>query len=331
MADLGSFDVSRREIPGATRWAMIVANPTAGSGPARKHMGLETIVSRFHHHGWNVAIVPTRGPGDGTEAARHALALGADVVVAMGGDGTVNEVIQALAESEVPLGILPVGTINILAMELKLPFDPVGAVDAIAGPSAGVKRIDLGTANGRYFALMVGVGYDGEITRSVIPELKQVSGPFAYMFSVLQSFFYHKAARARITIELGGRRRRMRTLLYVAIVSNVGNYAGGSLKFTPEASFDDGLLDVCLVRSRRWYQALFHLAMSFTHYLNTVSSVRIERTTAIDISTSRPWPIQIDGDPAGSTPVRIRLHRGALSVFAGHAILTPDALKEPAV
>lgn len=329
--DLGSFDVSRRELPGATRWAMIVSNPTAGSGPARKHMGLETVVSRFHKHGWNVAIVPTRGPGDGTAAARHAIGLGAQVVVAMGGDGTVNEVVQALAETDVPLGILPVGTINILATELGLPFSPEGAVDAIAGPDAGRTRIDLGTANGRYFALMVGVGYDAEITRSVIPELKQVSGPFAYCFSVLQSFFYHKAVRARITLELAGKRRRLRQLLYVAVISNVGNYAGGSLKFTPEASFKDGLLDVCLIRSRRWYEALYHLALTFADKLRTVSAVRIERTTAIEIETSRPWPVQLDGDPAGTTPVKIRLHPQALSVYAGPAILTPDAApREPA-
>jgi YegS/Rv2252/BmrU family lipid kinase len=261
-----------------------------------------------------VGTIATRCAGDGTAAAELAVAEGVDVVVAMGGDGTVNEVVQTLAGTDVPLGIIPVGTINVLAQELALPLEPLAAVDVIT--REGTRRIDLGRANGRYFTMMVGLGYDAESTASIIPSLKQWTGPIAYWVAGFQAFAKHKSVRARLTISDGKKTKRLRRLVYLMVVSNVGLYAGGVLKFTPEASFTDGLFDVCLFRSRRWYRAVFHVALSLVGRLKGIHDVEFFQVTTLKMTTGRPFPYQLDGDPAGTTPITIEMAPRALLVVA---------------
>ena len=305
--------IDRHDHPTGTRTAYVIYNPTAGSGLTKKRVPIEAVIERFLANGWNVGAVQTRCAGDGTAAAERAIAEGADVVVAMGGDGTVNEVVQALAETERPLGILPAGTINVLAQELGLPLDPLLAVDVVCAGT--VRRIDLGKANERYFTMMIGLGYDAESTQALIPSLKQWTGPIAYWLAGFQSFVKHKSVRARLWVNDGRKTRKLRRLVYMMVVSNVGLYAGGVLKFTPEASFSDGLLDVCLIRSKRWYRALLHVVLSIVGGLRTVSDVEFFQVQSLKITTGRPFPYQLDGDPAGTTPVTISVVPQALGVL----------------
>jgi YegS/Rv2252/BmrU family lipid kinase len=306
------YDLERH--PAGTKTVAVIYNPMAGSGLTKKRVPLEDVRARFVANGWSVATIATRGPGDGTEAARFALAEGADVVAAFGGDGTVNEVVQALVDTETPLGILPGGTINVLAQELGISLDPLEAVDVIT--SQPVRRIDLGRANGRYFTMMIGLGYDAESTASIIPGLKAWTGPIAYYVAGVQAFAQHKSVRAKLVISDGRKTRKLRRLIYLMVVSNVGLYAGGVLKFTPEASFTDGLFDVCLIRSRRWYRALLHVVLSFLGGLRTVSDVEFFQVKSIKMTTGRPFPYQLDGDPMGTTPVTIEVAERALAVIA---------------
>jgi YegS/Rv2252/BmrU family lipid kinase len=301
--------------PNAKRTAYVIYNPTAGSGLRKKHVDLAMLQQRFHDNQWNVAMVQTRCAGDGTAAAQHALDAGADVVVAMGGDGTVNEVVQAVAGGPVPLGIIPVGTINVLASELGLPSDPLEAVDTLARMK--VRPIDLGKANGRFFTMMIGLGYDAEATLAMIPSLKQWTGPIAYWAAGFQSFITHKAVRARITVSDGKKTRRVRRLMYMMVVSNTGLYAGGILKFTPEADIADGFFDVCMIKSRRWYRAMLHILLSLLGGLRAVQDVEFWRCKTIKIRTGRPFPYQLDGDPAGTTPVTIEMVPNGVTVIAG--------------
>lgn len=300
--------------PAATRRAAVIFNPVAGSGLTRKKVPIEAIRDRFLENGWSVATIPTRCAGDGTACAELAKAQGVDVVVAMGGDGTVNEVVQTLAGSDTPLGIIPAGTINVLAQELNLPMDPIAAVDVIC--KAGTRRIDLGRANGRYFTMMVGLGYDAESTASIIPSLKQWTGPVAYWVAGFTAFAKHKSVRARLVISDGKKTRRLRRLVYLMVVSNVGLYAGGVLKFTPEASFTDGLFDVCMFRSRRWYRAIWHVVLSLVGRLKGLNDVEFFQVTTLKMTTGRPFPYQLDGDPMGTTPITIEMAPRALAVVA---------------
>lgn len=307
--------------PADARLAIVIYNPTAGSGFGKKQVDLAELRERFVRHGWHGGTLATRQAGDGAEAARHALAAGADMVVAMGGDGTINEVVQTLAHQLVPLGIVPTGTINILARELAIPLDVMGAVDAIA--TGQTKIIDLGIANGRYFTSMIGLGYDAETTMSMIPQLKAWSGPLAYWVSGFTSYVRHKAVRATLHLNDGKKTKRLRRLIYVMIVSNAGLYAGGVLKFSPDANMRDGILDVCIIRSGRWYRALYHGLLSLIGQLRTVSDVEFFRSVEIEMTTSRPFPYQLDGDPAGHTPVTIGIAADALRVMAPASGILP--------
>lgn len=299
--------------PGA-RLAVVIYNPTAGSGLGKKHVELAGVRERFKRHGWQCGTLATRRAGDGTDAARHALAEGAAMVIAMGGDGTINEVVQALAGQEVPLGIIPTGTINILAREVKVPLEPMAAIDAIA--TGEPRTIDLGKANGRYFTSMIGLGYDAESILNLLPQLKAWSGPLAYWVAAFKSYIQHKAVRATLKVNYGDRTKRLRRLVYIMVVSNAGLYAGGVVKFTPEANLRDGLLDICVIRSGRWYRALYHGALSLLGRLRTVSDVEFFRAVSIEFSSSRPFPYQLDGDPVGHSPVLIEIAPAALRVMA---------------
>ncbi|MFP5504222.1 MAG: diacylglycerol/lipid kinase family protein [Candidatus Sericytochromatia bacterium] len=315
MTELPPFNIAHHPLPGAARTAFVIYNPTAGSGLRKKRVEMMELVARFHANGMSVSTVQTRCAGDGTAAAAEALAQGADVVVAMGGDGTVNEVVQTMAGGEVPLGIIPVGTINVLASELSLPADPLEAVDML---SAGhLRRIDLGKANGRYFTMMVGLGYDAEATMKLIPSLKQWTGPVAYWVAGVSTFMQYKSVRARIAVSDGRKTRRLRRLIFMMVVSNTGLYAGGVLKFTPESSISDGWLDVCMVRSKRWYTAIYHFSLSLIGKLRSGQDAEFMRVKSLTMRTSRPFPYQLDGDPAGTTPITIEVVPAGLSVFAG--------------
>ncbi|MDB5102155.1 MAG: diacylglycerol kinase catalytic subunit [Cyanobacteria bacterium RYN_339] len=301
--ELPPFEVDLRRTPGAAKTAYVVYNAAAGG--SRQKVEIEDVRKRFLANGWSVATIATRCAGDGTEAARHAMGLGADVVVAMGGDGTVNEVAQALAKTAMPLGIVPIGTVNVLVRELGLSLDAMEAVDIIA--TGEPLAIDLGTVNGRYFTMMSSLGYDAASAFAMIPTVKQWSGQLAYWIGAVQSFGKHRAVRAKIVLEDGKRKKRLRRLIYMMVISNTQLYGDGALKFTPQANVRDGLLDICLIRSARWYRALLHIVLSFTGKIGSVSDVETFRTRRITITTSRPFPYQIDGDPVGHTPVVIEV------------------------
>lgn len=308
---LPPFEIDRQETSGAVQTVAVVYNPVAGG--TRRKTDIEAVRERFVAAGWNVTTIATRGPGDGTAAAREALTLGVDVVAAMGGDGTLNEVAQALATGDVPVGILPVGTVNVLARELGLPLDPLEAVDAITGGEP--LAIDIGKANDRYFTMMTSLGYDAESAFAMMPQIKQWSGQLAYWVGAVQSFGRHRAVRTKIVLDDGQKRKRLRRLIYMMVISNTGLYGDGALKFTPEASVRDGLLDLCLIRSARWYRALLHIVLGFTGRLREVSDVEYFRTRRVTLTTSRPFPYQIDGDPVGHTPLTIEIVPLALKVM----------------
>src|SRR5207247_1264597 len=135
----------------------IVFNPIAGQANSFEH-DIVAASDVWRDHGWTVDIQPTLEPGDGTRIAREAAAQGYDVVVAAGGDGTVNEVVNGLAGTETALAALPIGTVNVWVRELGLPLHPRAAAEALLG--AQVRAIDLGRAGDRYFLLMAGVGFD---------------------------------------------------------------------------------------------------------------------------------------------------------------------------
>lgn len=304
---------------------LIVFNPTAGSAGALEQE-LDAVADLWRERGWEVDKQPTTKSGDGTRIAREAAAAGYDVVVAAGGDGTINEVVNGLAGTQTALAPLPAGTMNVWARELGLPLQPKAAAEVLC--DAVVRTIDLGKAGDRYFLLMAGVGFDAAITSQVRPEEKKRFGPFAYVLRGFSLFGRMRGTRTRLLLdgrEIGGR------LLWV-LVGNSQLY-GGVVKVTHRASIDDGLLDVCIIRGNNLYSAPLHFLSILLRRPSIDPEMEYYRVRKVQIIPRKPLPVQVDGDPIGTTPITMEVAPKALRALmpaqVGDGLLQADQLETP--
>lgn len=290
--------------------AVIIANPTSGSY-AHHAAHLEETVAFLQDHGWNVALKLTEAAGDGRRLAREAVNQQAEVVIAAGGDGTINEVIQELVGTETALGVLPIGTVNDWAREIGIPLDVKGARDVLV--HGRTRHIDLGCVNEHYFLLMVGIGLDGAITQKVEQHPLKRLGVVGYL---LASIWYGLRYRSFVTSVISKEREQKTSALQI-VVGNTQLY-GGAIKFTWQAKADDGLLDVVIVRRRGVLGRLLVAVELFLPRKKRMPWITYERSEAIEIQTPEPVAMQIDGDPIGFTPARFTTVPGALKVVVPH-------------
>ena len=286
----------------------MVVNPLAGPGLWGGASPAATVLTRA---GWQVDIQETRRRGHGTELARQAVADGYDIVLACGGDGTTNEVAQALAGTPVALGILPMGTANVLARELGLPLDPVRAASLL--PGGETHAMDLGRVNARLFIMMAGIGLDAEVVREVEEAARRPP-------RLLKAPLLAWAATRRFVTERGmvviltadGRTVRRRVLMVV--VSNIRAYAG-VFQIADVADWSDGLLDVVIFGSGGLLAKLGDFASLALRRHRWRSSVSYLRARSVTIWTGEPSPIQADGDIVGWTPATFSVVPQALRVL----------------
>lgn len=301
--------------------ALIVFNPIAGQA-ASFEQDIRAARDLWREHGWEVDVQPTSGPGDGTRIAREAAAQGYDIVIAAGGDGTVNEVVNGLAGTRTALGALPVGTVNVWVRELGLPLQPRAAAEALL--ACQPHAIDLGQAGDRYFLLMCGVGFDAAVTAEVRAHEKRRLGIFAYLLRAVNLATRFRGTSTRITID--GKTIRSRVLMLV--LGNSQLY-GGVVKVTARASIDDGLLDLCIIKGSTLLSAPFRLLSILTQRYNLDSKLEYHRAREVKISARRPLPVQVDGDHIGQTPMTFRAVPGALLALLPPTL--PEDLVRPEV
>jgi diacylglycerol kinase (ATP) len=286
-------------------YAIVIHNPIAGR--AKRHrVSFTASLNVLRTTGWSLDVVTTTGVGSATELAKDAVARGADIVVAAGGDGTINEIIQALAHTTSALGCLPLGTVNIWAREVGYPLDPVQAAAAMT--AGRVVKVDLGYVNGRYFLLMAGIGFDGAVTAAVSDGhgRKQRFGRLAYALETITLLpRYHGA---RFALDIDGRTCQHDALML--LVSNTRLY-GGLARLTPEAVVNDGQLDVRVFTGHGPVDSVRYLLPILLHGA-VPSQEHIVRARAITVDAEPPVPVQVDGEPCGITPARIHVERGAL-------------------
>jgi len=291
--------------------ALIVFNPSAGQA-ASFQQDILAASEVWRARGWTVDLRPTAGPGDGTRIARAAALEGYDVVVAAGGDGTVNEVVNGLVGTRAALAALPIGTVNVWVRELGLPLQPRAAAAAFL--DAQVRAVDLGKAGERYFLLMAGVGFDAAVTAEVRAHEKRRLGVFAYIFRALDLARRFRGTRARIVVD--GKLIRTRALMVV--LGNSQLY-GGIIKFTARASLDDGLLDVCIIKGNTLRGAPLRILSIVLRRATLDPKIEYHRARVVRIETGRPLPVQVDGDHIGYTPMTFESAPGAL-----RALLPPS-------
>ena len=288
------------------RHLMAIFNSHSGGGEYRRDLPL--ILDSLRGLGYDVEERETAGVGDATRLAREAVEQGLDLVCAIGGDGTVNETINGLAGAEVPLAIVPTGTVNVLAMELGIPLELPDAVKLLEVGT--VSWIDLGLAGDRYFALMAGVGMDAAVVASLNPVLKKAFKEAAFAVQGLANYLTKEEPLIRVTTA-------ERTVEgYFAVFGNSSNYGGG-FGITPLADMRDGLLDVCVLKDKSFLSTIWYWSAALINAHIKHPKVEYFRTEAAEIVTveeGKEVLVQTDGEVSGKLPLTCRVVPRSLRV-----------------
>ncbi|MEO8956322.1 MAG: diacylglycerol/lipid kinase family protein [Ktedonobacteraceae bacterium] len=290
--------------------AVIIANPTSGNYLFHTRQIDET-VAFLRGNGWDVELCLTEKAGDARRLARLAVEQEIEVVIAAGGDGTINEIIQELVGSETALGVLPVGTVNVWARETNIPLDDVGARKVLVDGRR--RRVDLGKVNDRYFLLMAGIGFDAEVAHAVEKKPIKRLGVVGYLLIGTWLGLGYESFRTYLTVN--GRLIKKDALQI--IIGNTQLY-GGTIKYTWQAQCDDGQLDVCVVRKRNMLGRVIIFIDFLLHREQRHQWVTYAKSDVIEVRTRQPVAIQVDGDPSGFTPAKFTVAPQALKVIVPH-------------
>ena len=277
---------------------LVIFNPAARSEKARATW--ETI-ERFPR----CAFQPTSATGDARQMALEAVGKGFRTVVAAGGDGTINEVVNGLAGSDVALGILPVGTMNVFAGELGLTGNLQKCWEIIL--AGQTRTIDLARANEQYFVQLAGVGLDAQVVEATSWESKKSLGPLSYLISAAQI-----AARKppKLVVEADGQTREGSFVL----VGN-GRHYGGSLKFFNRARYDDGKLDVLIFKNLGYLDIARYLGTILMGTHAEQRDVEYFQTERADVRSDEEVPVEVDGEVVTKLPVTFRISSKKLKVL----------------
>jgi len=288
----------------------VIFNPAARGEKAR----------RFRHHLDAISnestLKRTAIAGDARRLAAEAVEQGFEIVVAAGGDGTVNEVLNGIGDvpqglERARLGVLPLGTVNVFARELSLPvqFEPAWEVIRRGHET----RIDLpsvqasGESKPRYFAQLAGAGLDARAVELVKWQVKKVIGPLAYVLAGLGAVL---GAASSITATGGGY-----SLTGELVLIGNGRFYGGSFNLFPQADLRDGLLEVCVVPRANWL-TLARCGPGLLLWKGLPASVtKLFQAQSLTLTSPKPAPVQIDGELVGHLPATFSIERCRLRVM----------------
>lgn len=290
--------------------AFAVVNPVAGGG--RGSRLARTLADEFAAAGMTLEVAVTPGPGEGARLAAAAADDGHTVVIAVGGDGTANEVANGLIGSAAALALYPVGSSNDLARTLGYPRGR-GRTRRLAqwlATEARRRTIDVGEANGRLFLNAAGIGIDGHVAERVMASERVIGQPWAYLVGSLISIATYRPQRMEVLLDGEGRLGD-----FLTIVASNGRFFGSGMQPAPRARLDDGLLDVTIAGDLSPFASLAALArLYFGKHENGTSIVtRTAREVEIDLPRAIPW--EIDGEVGHTDRLRIGVRPGALDVL----------------
>ncbi len=280
-------------------------------GARAEHPPVRHLVDWVREKGHNVRVRVTWEKDDGEALAREAAASGVDVVVAAGGDGTVNEVINGLSGSDIAFGIIPLGTANDFARQTGIPMDADHAMDVIL--QRPPTRIDTAMLNGRRFLNVSSGGVGAEATAETPPDAKEALGMFAYAITGVRKLVELRPHRA--TFRGRGLALDIEFLLFA--VGN-GRSTGGGTLVTPRASVIDGLLDVCIVEDMP--RADFAKLVLRTRHGDHVGSngVHYVQVPSIDIVAEEAISVNVDGEPSDARRLEYRARPSDLLIHLPH-------------
>jgi diacylglycerol kinase (ATP) len=280
----------------------IIYNPISGR---RRKALLNRVVSRLRDSGCVVHISCTEKRGDAERMAAETSPTDYDAIAVAGGDGTINEVLNGMTQSRLPLGLIPMGTANVLAAEIGLRVTP----DAIAAALLAGQRqpIDIGIAGSRRFVMMAGVGFDADVVRGIIPGLKRAVGKGAYVWQSLVEILRYRPQRFRITLDGVGHEAAS------AVFAN-GHFYAGRFTCAPEARLTDGKLHVCLFKSSGRLSVIRYGNALMLGTLHKRRDIEIIPATRIRADGETGSPVHGDGDILATTPLDISVEHGGVEL-----------------
>jgi len=280
---------------------VVILNPAARSEKAKRWRARVESVAR------GCVICATSRAGEAEALARHAAEEGFEKIVAAGGDGTINEVVNGLAGSNAALGLLPIGTMNVFATELGLPAHDLQLCwNIIQGENT--RLVDLPSANGKYFVQLAGVGLDAQVVKETSLTLKRNFGPLSYLISAAQI-----AARQPPRLFLESENTSIEEGSFV-LVGN-GRLYGGPFPFFKHAIIDDGLFDVIAFKQLGYLEIIKYLQDVVFSSEIRVPEIEYFQTRRLRVTSDSEVPVELDGELVGSCPVEFQVRERTLRVL----------------
>jgi YegS/Rv2252/BmrU family lipid kinase len=296
--DCGYIARSWRPLRRIRSRVLVIFNPAAG---ARRRRRFERVAGALAEAGIRFTVADTTGPGHAEALARDAVAGGERVVVAAGGDGTIAEVVNGIVGSDVRLGVIPIGTANVFAHELGLPFR--AAAIAAALKRGAVRTVIPGAARfadgrSRLFVQMLGVGLDAAVVASLNGTLKRRIGKGAYVIETLRQIAAWPFPR--LSLRLDGRVGEG-----AQVIATKGRFYGGRFVLAPDVAPGAAGLSACVFDRGGWWSALRAGIALPLGLLPSLPGLVRQRVAALEIAAPEGLPVQADGDLIGATPVTV--------------------------
>ena len=299
------------------RSAVIVYNPTAGRYSVKPF--IKSVVKELETAGWKADAEATKSGAHTIELAKQAAAEKKDAVFAVGGDGTIGNVVNGLIGTDTAMGVLPSGTANVWSIELGLrPFawtrPWVLRKNAAILANAPSHAVDVGTCNQYSFMMWAGIGLDALAVHSIEPRIRLEK--FFAMPEFTAKTIWQAAQWSGVQLRMWADGQEIEGHYIVAVSTNIRHYLGGLSNLSPDAYLDDGLLDIWLFSGNNLGDALRHAYNMWTgHHINA-DDVRRVTFNNLRIEGDSPFWIQTDGEPRGSAQsAEIKIHSRALKML----------------
>lgn len=310
----------------AGKWLVIV-NPNAGNGKGIKEW--ETISSMLREKGLDFHVRFTTGKNDATSYTAEALGSGYRKIITVGGDGTLNEVVNGVMTNtscpgtDVLLGLIPVGTGNDWGRMVGIPLDHKRAVEIISEGKvmlhdAGLVRYqNAGQTKERYFINIAGLGFESVVVRRTnIQKDKGKGGKLIYFYNLLTSLLSYR--NTKVSVNIDGKSEQFR--IFSLNVGN-GKYCGGGMRQTPDALPDDGFLDVTVITDLSKFEIVRNLSLLYNGAIYSHKGIKGYRCREISVTSDSVIYAEADGESLGHTPATFTVKPSALSVIYGSEII----------
>lgn len=266
---------------------LIIANPKAGRGKA------QTIIPKVEQYleenNLDFQLLLTKYQGDAADLAEKGIKDKVDLIGIIGGDGTVNEVVNGVRETDIPLAIIPAGSGNDFSRSVGIPNNFIDAWQTLL--KGKIKKVDLGLVNNRYFVNIFGMGIDTETIKEMNKMSGILKGELMYFWGIIKALIKFNPHKIKLIFK--GQEIK-ENILTIAVAN--GKYYGGRVKIAPHAEIDDGFFDICVIKSMNKWRALSNLIKVYKGTHLKLPEVAIYNTDEILIESSKPILAQADGE-----------------------------------